>query len=165
MFFFSANFDPDLHFLLTNIINNFISIDMKRIVFVLLFTVALANGLFAIDLVSQSVSLQNDTTIVFDRMEFDYGDIETGSEGVCVFNFTNTGKEPLMLTNVSASCGCTVPSWTRDPIKPGEKGEIKVKYNTGIMGPFNKSITVNSNGKPSYYVLRIKGKVVPKPAL
>ncbi|MDZ7740844.1 MAG: DUF1573 domain-containing protein [Bacteroidota bacterium] len=77
-----------------------------------------------------------------------------------MFTFTNKGQKPLVLSNVRASCGCTVPQWPREPVAPGEKGEIKVKYNTNRPGSFNKSITVNSNAANSMVRLRIKGQVV-----
>lgn len=103
-------------------------------------------------------------TITFETNLFDYGELEYGSDGTCSFVFTNKGNEPLMLTGVRASCGCTAPDWSKDPIKPGDKGEIKVKYNTRLVGPFTKTITVNSNGSPSQVVLKIKGRVLPKQA-
>lgn len=106
---------------------------------------------------------QNQTeTIVFESTLFDYGELQYEGDGNCIFTFTNKGDEPLMLTSVRASCGCTAPNWSKDPIKPGEKGEIKVKYNTRLVGPFTKSIIVNSNGNPSQVVLKIKGRVLPK---
>ncbi len=110
----------------------------------------------------REVAPVEESTIVFDSNQFEYGELKYGSDGNCVFTFTNTGKEPIMLTSVRASCGCTAPDWSKDPIKPGDKGEIKVKYNTHIVGPFSKTITVNSNGNPSQVVLRIKGRVLPK---
>jgi hypothetical protein len=100
--------------------------------------------------------------ITFESLVHDYGEIEQEGNGECVFTFTNTGSETLLLTNVKASCGCTAPSWSRDPIKPGEKGNITVKYNTRIVGTFNKSITVTTNGDPSQVMLRIKGSVKQK---
>ena len=103
-----------------------------------------------------------EATIVFNNDAFDYGEIQYMGDGECTFTFENTGKEPIMLTGVRASCGCTAPNWSKDPIKPGDTGEIKVKYNTRIVGPFSKAITVNSNGTPSHIVLRIKGRVLPK---
>lgn len=109
-----------------------------------------------------STETQNINTIVFDKVEHNYGEIEYGGDGNCVFTFTNTGKEPLVLTSVRASCGCTAPSWPKDPINPGEQGEIKVRYNTTISGNFNKNITVTCNGNPSSTMLRIKGRVLPK---
>ncbi|MCA1759258.1 MAG: DUF1573 domain-containing protein, partial [Bacteroidales bacterium] len=99
-------------------------------------------------------------SIIFDKIEHDYGTIEKGGDGNSVFTFTNKGQKPLVLSNVRASCGCTVPQWPREPIAPGEKGEIKVKYNTNIGGTFNKSITVSSNAANSTVRLRIKGQVV-----
>ncbi len=92
----------------------------------------------------------------------DYGTIEQGSDGGCQFVFTNTGKTPLVLSNVRASCGCTVPTWPREPILPGKEGSIKVVYNTNLVGSFNKSISVNSNAKNNEVILRIKGTVTQK---
>ena len=101
-------------------------------------------------------------SILFDKLEHDYGTIERGSDGNSVFTFTNQGEKPLVLSNVRASCGCTVPQWPRSPIEPGEQGEIKVKYNTNIVGTFNKIITVNSNAANSIVRLRVKGQVLAK---
>jgi hypothetical protein len=98
-------------------------------------------------------------SIIFEQEVYDYGTIEQGSDGLCVFKFTNKGKAPLVLSNVRASCGCTTPKWTREPVQPGEEGIIEVKYNTRILGNFNKSIRVTSNAANSVVVLRIKGKV------
>lgn len=92
---------------------------------------------------------------------FDYGKIEKMSDGVCVFKFKNTGKTPLILTDVKASCGCTVPTWPQNkPVMPGKTGEISVKYNTSKLGAFNKAITVTSNATNSTVELRIRGEVV-----
>jgi hypothetical protein len=110
----------------------------------------------------RATSTAEEATIVFNTDAFDYGEIQYMGDGECTFTFENTGKEPIMLTGVRASCGCTAPNWSKDPIKPGDTGEIKVKYNTRIVGPFNKTITVNSNGTPSHIVLKIKGRVLPK---
>ncbi len=100
--------------------------------------------------------------ITFDKVEYDYGEIEYDGNGECSFEFTNTGTEALVITNVLASCGCTVPKWSKDPIKPKEKGTITVKYNTSIPGNFSKSIRVFSNGEPGQVYLRIKGMVKQK---
>ena len=106
----------------------------------------------------------DDTTrvISFEKTVHDYGAIVQGSEGTCEFKFTNLGKTPLVLNNVTASCGCTVPSWTREPVEPGKQGVISVKYNTNLVGTFNKSVTVISNAKNSPVVLTIKGTVSAK---
>lgn len=105
----------------------------------------------------------NAPTIDFETEVVDYGTIEKGADGQREFQFTNNGKEPLIITNARGSCGCTVPSWPREPIAPGESGVIKVKYDTQRVGPINKSVTVNTNSSTPVKVLRIKGKV-NKPA-
>jgi len=101
-------------------------------------------------------------SIIFNKLEHDYGTIERGGDGNCEFIFTNKGQAPLVLNNVRASCGCTVPKWPREPIPPGEQGVIKVQYNTRITGAFNKSITVNSNAANSTVRLTIRGQVTKK---
>src|SRR6056297_604765 len=100
--------------------------------------------------------------IYFDKTTHDFGKIKYMGDGTCEFAFKNTGKEPLLLTNVRASCGCTTPTWPKDPIKKGKKGTITVKYNTRIIGNFTKTIRVYSNAKTSPVTLRIIG-VVQKP--
>jgi hypothetical protein len=102
-----------------------------------------------------------DTTLVmkFESLVHDYGTIAKGSDGTCEFKFTNVGKTPLLLQNVSASCGCTVPEWTREPVQPGKSGSVKVRYNTAIVSGFTKTVTVVSNAKNSPVILTIKGVV------
>jgi len=100
--------------------------------------------------------------IKFEYLEYDYGNIMQGDEGTCEFVFKNTGRNPLVLNNVRPSCGCTVPKWSKEPIKSGEKSSIKVKYNTGRVGSFSKSITVYSNATNTPVVLKIKGNVLSK---
>lgn len=98
--------------------------------------------------------------IEFAALEHNYGNIAKGGNGNCEFTFTNNGNEPLILSNVKASCGCTTPSWTKEPIMPGQTGTIKVSYNTRNIGSFNKTITVTSNAiNTPRVVLKIKGKV------
>ena len=88
-----------------------------------------------------------------------YGKISLGSNGTRVFEFTNTGKSPLIITRVQASCGCTVPKKPEKPIMPGENGEIKVSYDTKRVGGFSKSITIFSNAKNPRKIIKIKGIV------
>jgi hypothetical protein len=97
--------------------------------------------------------------IKFDKTTHDYGEIAVNSDGTCEFEFENTGKAPLLLTKVRSSCGCTTPKWPKEPLKPGDKETIKVKYNTRIKGSFSKTIWVYSNADNSPLILRIKGKV------
>jgi hypothetical protein len=112
--------------------------------------------------VNAAANNPNAPDISFTKTVHDYGTIFVGGDGNSEFEFTNTGKEPLILKNVKSSCGCTVPAWPREPIMPGKKASIKVKYDTGRMGPINKSITVESNAKTTPIVLRISGNVVKK---
>lgn len=104
----------------------------------------------------------NAPEITFDKLVHEYGTLFVGGDGNCEFEFTNTGKEPLILSSVKSSCGCTVPSWPREPILPGKKESIKVKYDSNRLGPINKSITVMANAKNSPVVLRISGNVIQK---
>lgn len=104
----------------------------------------------------------NAPEITFKDKVYDYGTIFVGGDGNCEYEFTNTGKEPLILSSVRSSCGCTVPSWPREPILPGKKDVIKVKYDTGRIGPINKSVTVLSNAKNPTEVLRMTGNIVKK---
>ncbi|MEZ4948774.1 MAG: DUF1573 domain-containing protein [Saprospiraceae bacterium] len=99
----------------------------------------------------------------FEMTEIDYGTIEQGGEPLRVFKFTNTGNEPLVIKNAKGSCGCTVPTWPREPIMPGESSAIEVRYDTNRVGPFTKRVTLttNENGENTR-VLTIKGKVNKK---
>ncbi|MCF8297404.1 MAG: DUF1573 domain-containing protein, partial [Saprospiraceae bacterium] len=86
------------------------------------------------------------------------------ADGNCEFKFKNTGKEPLILTTVRSSCGCTVPKWPNEPILPGQSDVIKVKYDTRRLGVIHKQITVRSNATNATVVLTIKGNILAKPA-
>jgi hypothetical protein len=108
---------------------------------------------------AQAEKNPNAPKIAFETDVIDYGTINQNADGKREFKFTNTGKEPLIITNCKGSCGCTVPSWPKEPIAPGESGVIEVKYATNRVGPINKSVTVNSNAATPVKVLRIKGMV------
>jgi hypothetical protein len=95
----------------------------------------------------------------FEKETIDYGKISKGSNGERVFIFTNTGTQPLIIKNIQSSCGCTVPKKPEKPIMPGEKGEIKVSYDTKRVGGFSKVITIFSNAKNVRKVIKIKGIV------
>ncbi len=111
---------------------------------------------------TETVVTEEKGEITFTTLEHNYGTIEINANGTCEFEFTNTGKVVLVLTNVQASCGCTAPEWSKVPIKPSDKGKISVKYNTQIPGPFNKQIRVYSNAAVNPVVLTIKGEVKPQ---
>jgi len=103
--------------------------------------------------------------IKFDKLAHDFGNFPESSPVVsCTFTFTNTGDKPLVINQAVASCGCTVPEYTKNPIQPGKKGEIKVTYNgTGkFPGHFKKSITVRTNGKVEMTRLYIEGTMDEK---
>lgn len=102
----------------------------------------------------------NAPVITFETEVIDYGTIEQGADGTREFKFTNTGKSPLIISSARGSCGCTVPSWPTEPIKPGESAVLKVNYDTKRLGPINKTITVYSNATEPTKVVRIKGNVV-----
>ncbi len=98
----------------------------------------------------------------------DYGKVEKNSDdGVRSFEFTNTGDAPLIITNAQSTCGCTVPSYPKEPIMPGKSGKIQVKYNMGV-GPIRKTITIESNAsnyEGGRIPLKIKGEVYVKEAV
>lgn len=100
--------------------------------------------------------------IQFKTDVIDYGTIEKGANGVRVFEFTNIGTAPLIITRVTSTCGCTIPKKPEKPILPGEKGEIEVKYDTQLVNPIRKTITVVSNADTPIVALKIKGEVVQK---
>jgi len=127
---------------------------MKRIL-------TLSLMLFAI--VGMAVAQEQKAEIKFEKVNHDFGKF-TSKDPVqqCVFTFTNTGNAPLIINQAIASCGCTVPSYTKDPVKPGEKGTIKVTYNSKGMFParFRKSITVRTNATTEMVRLYIVGELV-----
>ncbi len=120
---------------------------MKKIALIAL--VALIG--FAANAQQAKITFKNDTV--------DYGTIAKGSDGVRVFEFTNTGDAPLIVTNVKSSCGCTIPKKPEGPIAPGESSSIEVKYDTSRVGPIRRSITVMSNASEPMVALKIKGEV------
>ncbi len=108
---------------------------------------------------------KNGAEIKFDKTAHDFGKFSEKNPVVtCEFTFTNTGNKPLVIVQAHASCGCTVPEYTKDPISPGGKGAIKVTYNgTGkYPGVFAKTITVRSNAETETVRLVVKGEMVAK---
>lgn len=102
----------------------------------------------------------NKSEITFEKEVHDYGTIKVGANGDCVFEFKNTGTEPLIISKAKGSCGCTVPDWPKEPIMPGKTGSIKVTYDTKRVGPINKSVTIESNASNApVKIVRIKGNV------
>jgi len=129
---------------------------MKRLLILLLLT-APFTGLLAQDDAAKSSS---GAIFKFEHMEFDFGKIKQGDQVGHIFKFTNEGTEPIIITQAHGSCGCTVPDWPKEPIKPGETGEIKVTFNSaGKMGVQDKTVTINSNATVNPIVLHVKGTV------
>ncbi len=123
---------------------------MKKIFTILFITVA-----------SFAVNAQEKVAkIEFKSDTIDYGTIEKGANGVRVFEFTNTGNAPLIISQVTSSCGCTIPKKPEGPILPGKTGVIEVKYDTNRVNPIRKTITVISNADTPTVALKIKGDVI-----
>jgi hypothetical protein len=116
-------------------------------------------------LLAVSLATAQSPVLSFETTDHDFGTVrEEGGPISHEFVFTNNGKAPVVISNVKASCGCTTPSWTKEPVAPGQKGTIVAQYNPkNRPGAFRKSITVTSNADPSTTVLYIKGNVNPKP--
>ena len=114
-----------------------------------------------VGLISLSVKAQNKVAkIEFKFDTINYGTVEKGTDGVRVFEFTNTGDAPLIISKVTSSSGCTVPKWSKGSILSGQTGEIQVKYDTNRVNPIRKTITVISNANTPIVALKIKGTVV-----
>ncbi|WP_020600502.1 DUF1573 domain-containing protein [Spirosoma panaciterrae] len=95
---------------------------------------------------------------------YDFGTLTEGDTVDHVFTFTNTGEFPLIINNITASCGCTTPEWPRQPVAPGEKSSVRVRFNSrGKMGEQNKTITIFANTEPAMTDLQFKAMVNPKP--
>lgn len=137
---------------------------MKRLVILLCITLMTSSFVLGQNRAKADVKENPNTAVItFDKVIHDYGTINKGDNGKCKFKFTNTGKEPLILSRPRSNCGCTVPTWPREPILPGKSGIITVVYDTKRYGRINKSVTVFSNAKNNAIVLRIKGTVKQKP--
>lgn len=116
--------------------------------------------IFAALFLAGSFALASAQTISFDKTVYEYGNVKVGADGHRVFTVKNTGDKPLIISRVQASCGCTTPEWSQDPIMPGKTAELKVGYDTKIAGPFTKIIEVYSNDADnSRSVITIKGNV------
>ncbi len=99
--------------------------------------------------------------LLFKKTQHNFGTLYQGDTAVYQFSFRNTGKTPVLLSQPVSSCGCTVPTWPKSPILPGQSAKISVTYNTHNIGKFKKFVTIYSNAPP--IDLTIKGEVVPRP--
>ena len=103
---------------------------------------------------------KNAPELKFDIETYDFGTIKQGDKVTHDFDFVNTGKEPLVISQATGSCGCTVPQWPKEPVAKGSKATIHVEFNsTGKMGMQDKTVTITSNSKSGQKVLHLKGNV------
>jgi hypothetical protein len=131
---------------------------MKRIVLSLTMLLAVATWSFS----QGEAPAKKGPVMSFESTTVDYGTIEQDSDPLREVKFTNTGDEPLIITNARGSCGCTVPDWPKEPIMPGESSKIEVRYSTNRIGPFNKNIRISTNENNDGHSLTVKGKVLKK---
>lgn len=132
---------------------------MKKLI-VLFLALAITAGAMA---QSDQKKSEDGAKITFKESSHNFGDITQGDKVSHTFEFTNKGNEPLILSNVLVSCGCTATNWPKDPIPPGESGSIQVNFNSaGKMGRQNKVVTVVSNAVNSRERIKIITNVLPK---
>ncbi len=109
--------------------------------------------------ISASAQTDNKAEFKFVEEKHDFGKVPQGKPVTTDFVYTNIGVEPLILTEVKPTCGCTIADYTKTPVKKGEKGSIKITYNAAVEAPFNKTIVVTSNAKTPTKYLVIVGEV------
>jgi len=104
---------------------------------------------------------KNENVVTVDKLVYDFGTIKQDDGNVStVFTVINNTSAPILLTDVRATCGCTVPTWTKEPIEPGKTGQVTVTYSPkGRPGPFEKIVTISTSGEPEKLTVRIKGTV------
>ncbi|GAB3756590.1 DUF1573 domain-containing protein [Spirosoma pomorum] len=117
-------------------------------------------SLFVAFFVFVAVSYAQKGVMKFAQETHDFGKIEQGKPVTHVFDFKNTGSDPVIINDAQASCGCTKPSFSREPIMPGKSGQISATFNAAAPGQFTKTVTVTSNAASSQAVLYLKGEVV-----
>ncbi len=121
---------------------------------------ATAAATAAKDAVAPVVPAGPTTTLKFEETEFDFGTVDQGEKVTHVYKFANTGSEPLIISNAKGSCGCTVPSWPKEPIPVGGSGEIQVQFDSkGKKNKQSKKVTITANTDPAQTFLTIKGEV------
>lgn len=102
------------------------------------------------------------TSVKFEKPTHDFGTVTAGETVTYKYKFTNTGNEPLIISNVKASCGCTTPSYTKEPVSPGETGYIDVQYRASGNGNVTKNVTITANTTPAKTMIYLKANVEPK---
>ncbi len=130
---------------------------MRKLVFLM------AMAMVAFSAKAQEKAITNGPVITFEESSKDFGDITQGDKVEHVFKLENTGKAPLVISNVAATCGCTVPNWPKEPIAPGKTAEIKVTFNSaGKMGKQNSVVRIYSNASEPIEKVSMISNVLPK---
>ncbi|MCC6458879.1 MAG: DUF1573 domain-containing protein [Saprospiraceae bacterium] len=124
---------------------------MKKVLAILAF--ALVGAFYA------NAQAVNGPVMTFEQTTVDYGNVDKGADPLRKFKFTNTGNEPLIIKTAKGSCGCTVPTYPKEPIMPGESNVIEVRYDTQRVGAFTKTVTITTNETTETRMLTIKGEV------
>lgn len=135
--------------------NHLFSFPMKKLAFLI--------GFFSLVMVFQSHAQGTGAVITFKENSVDFGDIVQGQKVEHTFVLTNSGKQPLIISNVAATCGCTVPTWPKEPIAPGKSGEIKVSFNSaGKIGQQNAVVRIYSNASEPIEKVSLISNVIVK---
>ncbi len=125
--------------------------------------IALVFSLFVLAFANQIQAQETIPVITFKENSIDFGDIVQGQKVEHTFVLTNTGKQPLIISNVAATCGCTVPSWPKEPVAPGKSAEIKVSFNsTGKVGKQNSVVRIYSNASEPIEKVSLISNVLTK---
>lgn len=133
---------------------------MKKII---LTAIVLFTGLsFAMSQTTKAPEQKPESKLEFVQKIADLGEIPQGVPATATYEFVNNSDKPVVITNVKTSCGCTGKEYSKEPIKPGEKSQVKATYNAASLGTFQKTVTVTTNEGTDPIVLRIKGKVINK---
>ena len=139
---------------------------MKRIILLTALALALGNHSNSQSLIAHSAATAlpiNLGEFKFEGSTHDFGKLIEGSSAIYRFKFTNVGHSPILISNATSSCECTVPQWSKMPIQPGMSGEIQVSYDTNDrIGEFNKTVTISSNAKKELMLLIIRGVIIKK---
>jgi len=128
---------------------------MKKIIFLTLMAFAGMQFLAA----QEVIQTKKNNPVQWNEKTHDFGTIEQGKPATATFTFKNISDAPIVITNVRSSCGCTVAKYTKEPVRPGEEGEVSATYNAARPGNFNKSVTVTIEGTNNADILIVKGVV------
>ncbi|GAB3914171.1 hypothetical protein GCM10028803_59150 [Larkinella knui] len=121
-----------------------------------------AFSLIVVFLAITTIAFAQKGVIKFTKEAHDFGKVPQGTPVTYTFEFTNTGTDPVVISNAQPSCGCTTPDWTKSAVLPGQKGFVKATYNAASMGSFNKNVTVVSNAERTSIPLNLTGEVIAK---